>query len=418
MESQTRNEKMSGGVWRNKIVLTIMASSLLLQLGVWTRNFAILLYVTDRTNNNAFFVSLISVLEFAPIFLFSFIGGTFADRWKPKRTMVWSDLLSALSVFAVLFIILSGVWQAIFFAALVSSILSQFSMPSAMRLFKQHVPGGEIQSVMAMFQSLMAIFMIIGPVIGTYVYQNYGIYISIGVMGVMFLLSAAVLTLLPKDKAAETKGVGKHLRTEMADGFRYVMGSRILRAMGLTFTFAGLAVGLVQPLMLFVAIENLRMTKEFLQWILMTNGFAMLVGGGVMMMLARKITPDRLLALGIFVSMIGTIGIGWSNSIPLTLFLEALNGFFMPAIHIGINTLILKNTEESFVGRVNGVLSPMFIGMMVIGMSFAGIIKSVTSLFTVFLISGGLFFIAVLLLLPLFSGKGVKEALPAGESGE
>jgi DHA3 family macrolide efflux protein-like MFS transporter len=67
-------------------------------LGLWIRNFAILLYVTDLTNNNPQYISLISVVEFAPIFIFAIIGGTFADRWKPKRTMVGCDLLSAVSV--------------------------------------------------------------------------------------------------------------------------------------------------------------------------------------------------------------------------------------------------------------------------------------------------------------------------------
>ena len=39
----------------------------------------------EKTNGNALAVSMISVAEFAPIFIFSFIGGTFADRWKPKK---------------------------------------------------------------------------------------------------------------------------------------------------------------------------------------------------------------------------------------------------------------------------------------------------------------------------------------------
>jgi hypothetical protein len=43
-----------------------------------------LFYVKEMTNNDAFAVSLISVAEFAPIFVFSFIGGTFADRWRPN----------------------------------------------------------------------------------------------------------------------------------------------------------------------------------------------------------------------------------------------------------------------------------------------------------------------------------------------
>lgn len=140
----------------NKVVRTIIASRVLLQLGVWVRNFAILLYVTEITGNDPFYVSLISVAEFAPIFLFALIGGTFADLWRPKKTMILSDGLSALSVFAVLLVVLMGSWRALLLATFVSAVLSQFSQPSAMKLFKQHVPEEQLQGVMAVFQSLTA----------------------------------------------------------------------------------------------------------------------------------------------------------------------------------------------------------------------------------------------------------------------
>ncbi len=394
-----------GNIFANRIVLAIMTSNFLLQLGIWIRNFAILLYVTDITNNDPLYVSLISVAEFAPIFIFSFIGGTFADRWKPKLTMVWCDLLSAVSILIVLLTLIYGSWQAIFFATLVSAILSQFSMPSAMRLFKQHVPGEQLQTVMAMFQSLMAIFMVVGPMIGTFVYQKYGIMTSIGVMGAMFFLSAIVLMFLPKDIEKEKADEDSNFKKELADGFRYVLSKKVLKSMGSIFAVCGLAVGLIQPLMIFVTIENLGMTKDFLQWLLMANGAGMLIGGGVVMAISKKISPQKLLAIGILASMISTIGIGWSTSIVITIILQVFNGLFFPCIHIGINTLILKNTEESFVGRVNGVLNPLFMGMMVIGMSASGVLKVPMSLLGVYILSGILFFIGVLLIVPLFKLK-------------
>lgn len=394
-----------GNVFANRYVLAIMASNFLLQLGIWIRNFAILLYVTDITQNNPYYVSLISIAEFAPIFIFSFIGGTFADRWKPKLTMIWCDMLSAVSIGVVLLTLLYGSWQTIFFATLVSAIMSQFSMPSAMRLLKQHVPGEQLQSVMAMFQSLMAIFMVIGPVIGAFVYQKYGIYTSIGVMGVMFLLSGLVLMFLPRDKKKEKTEGGNDFKKELADGFRYVKASKILTTMGGVFAVCGLAVGLISPLMIFVAIENLGKAKDFLQWLLMANGGGMLIGGGVVMAFSRKISPQKLLALGIFASMVFTIGIGWSTNASLTIVLQVLNGLFFPCIHIGINTLILKNTDEFFVGRVNGVLNPLFMGMMVVGMSAAGAVKVPLTLFGVYLVSGLLFLAGTLLLVPLFRLK-------------
>jgi MFS transporter, DHA3 family, macrolide efflux protein len=389
-------------IFKNRYVQAIIASNLLLQLGIWVRNFAILLYVTDVTSNNAKYVSLISVVEFAPIFIFSIIGGTFADRWKPKLTMVWCDILSAISVFVVLLVLMYGSWHALFYATLVSSILSQFSQPSAMKLFKKAVPEDQLQTVMAMFQSLMAIFMVIGPVVGTFVYQRYGIEISIAVMGVMFLASAAVLGFLPKDdEEPKTTATAAVFFNELKDGFKYVWNSRILKTLGGTFAACGLAVGLMHPLMIFVAIENLAQDKQFLQWLLMANGAAMLVGGALVMVIAKKISPQALLAIGLSASMITMIGIGLSTSVPLTLFLEVVNGLCFPCIHIGINTMILKNTEGSFVGRVNGVLTPMFMGMMVIGMSVTGPLKVVLSLPVVFVSGGLLFMIGALLLIPL-----------------
>jgi DHA3 family macrolide efflux protein-like MFS transporter len=369
---------------KNRYVRTIILSNVLLQLGIWVRNFAILLYVTDMTNNDPLYVSLIAVAEYAPVFLFAVIGGTFADRWLPKRTMVWCDLLSALSVFVVLFVLIYGSWHALFFSTLVSAILSQFSQPSVMKLFKQHVPSEQLQGVMAMFQSLMAVFMVIGPMVGTFVYQQYGIEISIFIMGVMFVGSAFVLCMLPRDSKGSDAAETREFIKELKDGLRYVWSNRVLRTLGCTFASSGLGFGLIQPLMIFVSIENLGQDKQFLQWLLTANGAAMLVGGAMIMVISKKLNPQTLIAIGLLISTLGTIGIGWSKSVPLTLMLQVLNGLCFPSIQIGINTLILKNTEMTYIGRVGGVLTPMFMGMMVIGMSLSGILKSLFSLFAVF----------------------------------
>jgi predicted MFS family arabinose efflux permease len=228
-------------------------------------------------------------------------------------------------------------------------------------------------------------------------------------MGVMFLLSALVLLVLPRDLEKEKTDVESNFKKELADGFRYVLSKQVLKVMGGTFAVCGLAVGLIQPLMIFVTIENLGLTKDFLQWLLMANGIGMLIGGGIVMGIAKKISPQKLLALGIFASMIFTIGIGWSTNSSLTIAFQALNGLFFPCIHIGINTLILKNTDESFVGRVNGVLNPMFMGMMVVGMTASGLMKEPLTLFGVYLVSGILFLVGALLVVPLF--KLVDETL-------
>ncbi|MDQ0060439.1 MFS transporter [Paenibacillus harenae] len=397
----------AGGLLRNKFYQTIILSNVLLQIGIWVRNFAILFYVTDQTNNDPSAVGLIGFVEFLPIFVFSFIGGTFADKWKPRLTMIWCDFLSALSVFVVLITLLYGTWHMVYFATFVSAILSQFSQPSAMKLFKQHIAPEQLQQAMAMFQTLVAIFMVLGPSLGVITYQNFGIEVSIGVMGVAFLLSALVLYRIPRDQEivkSESEASSK-IWSDMKAGMKYVWRSPVLKSLGGTFALAGIAVGIAQTLGLYVVIERLGQTKDFLQFMLMINGIAMLIGGGAVMVLAKKISPQKLLAIGILLSSLCMIGMGISTSVPLTLGLQFMNGLGFPCIQIGISTMILQWSEESYVGRVNGVLSPMFMGTMVLMTLVAGELKEVFPLVGIYSVAGTLMFLGMLLLVPLFKHK-------------
>ncbi|WJH36588.1 MFS transporter [Paenibacillus sp. CC-CFT747] len=410
----TAAKAKSPGLFSNGFVRAILLSALFLQIGIWVRNYSILLFVMEKTGEDPVAVSLISVAEFAPIFIFSFIGGTFADRWRPKRTMVWCDILSSLSIFAVLLAMVFGGWKAVFFATLVSSILSQFSQPSGMKLFKLHVPEEHVQAGMSMYQTLFALFMILGPILGTFVFQSFGIDWAIAVTGVAFLLSAGVLTFLPPDRVASEAKAPTSVLQEMKLGFRYVLSSKVLSTLGGTFAAAGLALGLIQPLAVFLLTERLGLPKEYLQWFMMANGIGMIVGGGLTMAIAKNAAPQKLLAFGMAVSAVFILVSGMSTMLWLTLAANFISGLVMPAIQIGINTMILKNTEEAFVGRANGILTPLFMGSMVITMSLAGVLKNAIPLVAIYGVSAALFIVGVFILLPLFRLQEVRTAAEAG----
>ncbi|MBA4538168.1 MFS transporter [Bacillus aquiflavi] len=415
MSESTGNQKLHiGSLFQNQVIRTILLSVLFLQIGIWVRNYSILLYVVEKTNENPVAVSLISVAEFSPIFLFSFIGGAFADRWRPKRTMIWCDVLSAISVFVVLLTLIFAGWKVIFFATLVSSILSQFSQPSGMKLFKLHVPTELVQMGMSMYQTVFALFMILGPVLGTFVYHRFGILVAIAIMGIAFLCSAAVLLMLPPDPATVEEKPKTTLIQEIKEGFRYVKNSRILSLLGGCFFAAGLAIGLTQPLGVFLITERLGLPKEDLQWLMAAFGVGMILGGGITVGMSRKVQPQILLAIGLTASAIGTIGMGLSTIFWLTLTAQFLSGLFMPCIHIGINTMILQNTEETFIGRVNGILNPLFMGAMVITMSASGWLKTHFSMIYLYETSALLLVVGIVILLPLMKKEAVSKGLNKG----
>ncbi|TCP66460.1 MFS transporter [Baia soyae] len=399
-------------LFRNRFIQAILASGLFLQIGIWVRNYAILLYVVDQTNGDPVAVSMISVAEFAPIFLFSFVGGTFADRWRPKKTMIWCDILSAISIFFVLIALLFFTWKVLFFAMLFSAILSQFSQPSGMKLFKIHVPAEHMQSGMSLYQSLFSIFMILGPVLGTFVFQQFGINTAISVTVVAFLLSAVSLVFLPADPEIKEETENQSsLVQEMKEGIKYVLSSKVLRSLGGTFFMAGISIGLIQPLAIFLVTEQLHLPKENLQWLIMVNGIGMLAGGALALLAAKKIAPQRLLVIGLVVNAVVISISGISEILWLTLIAQFFAGMGMPVIQIGINTMIMQHTTSDFIGRVNGILTPLFIGATVIMMSITGLLKENLSLTWIYQISGILMLLGVVFLLPLLRLSAPKPDL-------
>lgn len=397
-----KNTAVMGKLLRNRLMIGILLSMTFLQLGIWVRNFAVLMFVMEKTNGSAIAVSLISVAEFAPIFIFSFIGGVWADRWKPKKTMVWCDIGSAVSVAFVLLALLLGTWQAVFLATLVSSILSQFSQPSSMKLFKKHVPEDQLQSGMSMFQSVIAVFTLLGPVLGTLCYYQLGISVSIGLVSVCFLLSAAVLILLPADTKLDKMENSNSMRIEMVQGLHYIRENRILLLLGTCFCSTGLGVGFIQPLGIFLITERLGLPKEYLQWLLFLNGMGMILGGALTVMLSKVMQARFLLAVGLAVNALCMAISGLSTFMWLTFLAQFFIGMVTPGFQVAVQTLILKNTDQDYVGRVNGILSPLFMGSMLITMSMSGWLKDQLSVMIMYLLAGVFFGVGLLIIASLF----------------
>ncbi|MBU5348051.1 MFS transporter [Paenibacillus lautus] len=387
---------------RNGFVRAILISNVCSQLGIWIRNFAVLLYVMDMTGGNAFAISMISVAEYGPIFLFSFIGGVFADRWRPKATIVWCEILSACSVFIVFLMLESGSWSAVFLATLCSSILSQFAQPSGMKLFKIHVPDEDASIGMSLLQTLFSLFMIVGPLLGTWVFQQWGISAALVLTSGLFMLSALAMLFVPKEQERSINtAAAPSILHDMADGVRYVLFKRDLLRLSLCFMVVGLGVGLISPLSVFLVTERLGLSAQDLQWITIPYGAGEVLGGIVTFMLASRIAPGRLLIMGLIVNGAGILLLGLSTILWLTMLSQFLIALLQPAIFIGNHTLVMQQTEQAYIGRVTGLRTPLMTGAMLITMGCSGLLKQAMSLTSVYALAGACFLVGFLMILPL-----------------
>lgn len=400
---------------KNKVFWIMLSSDMLDQISIWIRNMAVLFYIIEKTNQDPIAISLITVIEYAPIFLFSFIGGTLADRWDPKKTIISGGLLSMLSIMVILLFISSGMWEAVFFATFVSAIVSQFSQPSSAKVFKRHIAEEQVGAAIGIIQSLGSLFLILGPIIGTAVYSNFGISASLTLLIVTFGISTAITLLLPK-AAKQEKQVHSTVLTEIKEGFHYVLHHHNLKRIAVIFCFLGLGSGLVQPLEVFLITDRLQLPKESLQWLTSTAGAGMLIGGIIAATLVNKLNMKATFVGTFILLAISTVIEVMSTSFLLTASMRFITAFMMAFMQILLSTMMIKLVEEKFIGRTNGIITPIFILFLLIGTAVSGLLLKMTSLFIVFGLSATIIALAAIpvfgmLVIPQTENKNKEEVI-------
>ncbi|MCM3781433.1 MFS transporter [Neobacillus mesonae] len=378
---------------KNRVFLIVVTADLFQQMGIWIRNMALLFYIMDQTNNNPTAVSLLTALEYLPIFVFSLIGGTFADRWEPKKTVIMGDTLSALSMLLILFMISQGVWQAVFAATVISAIVSQFSQPSSSVLFKKHIPSEHVGTAVGINQSLMALFTIFGPMLGTLVYTQLGINSSIIALFIIFTLAAVIQIFLPSSTREKEVNKKSPLR-DIKEGFQYVIGHSNLKLIAVMFLISGIAMGITQPLDVFVTMERLGLSKENVQWFAASEGVGMLVGGALAALISDKITRYRrevITATMMVWAMITVIEV-LSVWPLLTGGARGLSGIATAFFQVTFSAMMIQEIREEYIGRTNGIIIPLMMGGMLLGSASSGFIVNQIDLM-------GAYFIAAFLTL-------------------
>lgn len=368
---------------RNRVFRIVAGADILQQVGIWIRNMALLFYVMEQTSNNPTAVALLSALEYLPIFVFSLIGGTFADRWNPKRTVVIGDALRAVSVAVILGLVLGGWWQAAFAATVVSAVVSQFSQPSSAVLFKRHVPDEHVSTAIGFTQSLAALFMILGPMLGTLVYVRFGIAYSLAALVAIFVLASLLQLLLPSSSRPQTGEPKPSPLRDLRDGFRYVAGRPNLRLTAVMFLLAGLASGIVAPLDVFVVMERLGLQKEAVQWFAMLEGTGLLVGGALAAAVSGWVDwhRSRIVPWTLVVFAVATLLEVMSIWPFLTGTLRLATGVTMTFFQVVLGALMIKEVEDAYVGRTNGIILPLMTGGLLMGTGCSGLLVHQATLF-------------------------------------
>lgn len=373
-------------LFQNKVFRIIMTTDAIQQLCIWIRNMAVLFFIIEKTNADPIAISLITIFEYLPIFVFSYLGGTLADKWNPKRTMIAGDFLSSISVVVILLLINQGLWQTVFAATLVSAMVSQFSAPSSVIMFKRNIDEQLITPAISLSQGLQSLYLIIGPIIGTLLYNGLGISFSLTVIAILFLCSALIQFLLPASPR-QTDYIKPNLLAQMKEGLVYIRNDKGLTVLCSVLGLFGFAQGLIQPLTIFILTDRLRIESESLQWFYSLSGVGLLIGAIIAMSIVSKYKIRTILFLGMIAFAAVTVAEALSTVVILTAILYFLSGLIIAFVQVAISVPLIQNVQEDYIGRINGMITPLLIAGILIGTALSGVLIEQLSLIPVFMFS-------------------------------
>jgi MFS family permease len=353
-----------------------------------------------RLTHSAMSVGLMLMATAAPSLLVGLFAGVLVDRFDRKWIMISADLVRAVLVFLIPFLVPHNIiW--LYVIVLLTSAIGQFFDPAQ----ESVLPEVASEQELAAANSLMAISSFGATAVG---FAASGLIASATDIRWAFFLDAAsfvfsaiciFLIRIKPLQAEEDTSVAVVVKNLKA-GLRQLFDTPVLRSLFTTQVPTLLAFGLQSALLLPFALRALK-ANEFqygLQEGLTSIGFvaaSLLIAG-----LLDRMREGAWIALGYLGMALAGIAYSFTHSIPLAIVIVGISGFCNAPASIARRLVIQRNTPREMRGRVNSVFFVSRDVLFLLGMGLAGLADFIDVrlmyLGSAILVLGGAFLVLVL----------------------
>lgn len=328
-------------------------------------------------------VGLLSMLKALPALVLATVAGVFVDRWSRKWTMVISNLLQGLLV---LLIPLTNSLPLIFGVYLGMAIINQFFFPARAATIPDLVPEEMLLNANSLFAVAFVGAIVIGPAVGGWITDRYGVHMAFYVDAVTFLVPAVAVSslALPQPKHSSTSLA---LTGEWREGLTLVRNSAGLQAALILIGSAMMQIASLSVLGIIILDEQLGIGAAGLGALMSFVGVGMLIGAVAQNFLKRRFSHIRLAAVGAIIAGLGIILLPRMSSLPLCMACTLLVGLGLSTVQANAQT-ILQSAPEQMRGRVLGMGQAISGSITFLAAAVMGIFASQIGTQTALMVSG------------------------------
>ncbi len=379
------------GLIRHPDFLKLWTAETISQFGTQVSLLALPLIAAIILDVPPFEFALLATLEFLPFILLSLPAGVWVDRLRRRPILIITDIGRAIALFSVpvaVFFDALTIWQ-LYVVGFTIGCMTVFFDVAYQSYLPALVEREDLIEGNSKLEISRSAAQIAGPGTAGVLIGLVTAPLAIVLDAVSFLVSAFFLLIIrrpePRPAPRVTAGGGKApgMRTEIAEGLRYVLGNRYLRTIAASTALFNLSGNVAASILLLYLVRELAFTPELLGIAFSLGAVGFLVGAVVASKVAARVGVGR--------TIVGAAMLSGPAFLPIALAPADLALPFVAAgVFVGglggavynINQVSFRQaiTPERIQGRMNATMRFIVWGTIPVGTITGGFLGSTIGL--------------------------------------
>lgn len=327
------------------------------------------------TTRDPLLVSMALLSERLPVFLFGVLGGAIADRFDRRRLVVIANVGRAIVLIALVATIASGTINiAVVLAVLfILGTAETFADSASSTLLPGLVAREDLGIANARLQGgFLLTNQLVAPPIGAFLFAA-GMALPFAANAAAFALGALLVSRVVTSTKREL-GARSGLRSEMAEGFRWLMAHPPMRTLALTIFTFNVTFGAAWSVLVLYAGDRLGLDEVGFGFLITASAAGGLIGAVLYGRLERRFSLGNIMRGGLIIETLThlTLAITTLPAVAFgTLVLLGVHEFAW-----GTTSTVVRQraVPDALLGRVGGVYRVANVGGLVIGTPIGGLL--------------------------------------------
>jgi MFS family permease len=379
-------------------------ASLWLAAGIWVKT---LTHSNAKAGLVFFFYALAA--------LASPLAGMVVDRVRRRRVLIAVNLFGAGVVLLLLLVHSAAdiwlVYVVMVLYGLTGSLIASAQSAFLTVLLPPELLGDANGLLTTVREGLRLVAPLVGA--GLFVVAGGG---TVAIVDAATFVVAAVGTLALHIREPRPERVRQPFFTEMAAGFRHVLGTPILRRLAISLAVALFVVGFSETVIFAIVGTGLHRPPSFLGVLLAVQGVGALAGGPTASPVMRRIGEPLLVGIGLALLAVGSVMLVSANLAVVVAGIVVF-GLALPWVVVGAITLLQRRTPAAVQGRAYSAFDMLLSVPQTISIGLGALLISAIGYRTELVAMGAVTAVsAAIMLVP--SGRDRESADPAEVPGE